>query len=130
MDNLDNPAPIQTSPVDLRAEFNSLRQLAVSLLILVFVLSGTLNLYLLRQYRSLTKELAEKGPQLERLALEYQKGVPFMTNVVARLTEYGRTHPDYVPVLTKYGFKPGGATKPAPAAPSSLAPASPTSPKK
>jgi hypothetical protein len=130
MDNLDNPAPIQTSPFDLRAEFNSLRQLVVSLLILVFVLSGTLNLYLLRQYRSLTKDLAEKGPQLERLALEYQKGVPFMTNVVAKLTEYGRTHPDYVPVLAKYGFKIAGATNPAPATPSSLAPASPTSPKK
>jgi hypothetical protein len=130
MDNFDNQAPIQPSPADLRTEFDSLRQLVVSLLTLVFVLSGTLNLYLLRQYRSLSKELTEKAPQLERLALEYQRSVPFMTNVVAKLTEYGRTHPDYVPYLAKYGFKPAGATSPAPAGPSSLTPASPTSPKK
>ena len=130
MDTLDNQAPIQPSTSDVRAEFDSLRHLVMSLLVLVFVLSGTLNLYLLRQYRSLTKELAERGPQMERLALEYQKGVPFMNNVVSRLTDYGRTHPDYVPVLAKYGFKPAGATNSAPANPSALAPASPTTPKK
>jgi hypothetical protein len=130
MDNFDNPAPLQQSPADVRAELDSLRHIVVSLLTLVFVLSGTMNLYLLRQYRSLTKELAEKGPQMERLALDYQRGVPFMTNVVAKLTEYGRTHPDYVPYLAKYGFKPAGAASPAPASPSSLTPASPASQKK
>ena len=130
MDNFDNPVPVQPSSVDLRAEVDSLRHLVVSLLTLVFVLSGALNLYLLRQYRSLSRELTEKGPQVERLALEYQKGVPFMTNVVAKLTEYGRTHPDFTPVLVKYGFKPTGPTSPAPVSPSSLTPAAPPSPKK
>jgi hypothetical protein len=130
MDNLDIKTPMQPSTDDLRGEFDSLRHLVVSILILVFVLSGTLNLYLLRQYRSLSKELAEQGPRMEKITLDYQKGVPFMNNTVGKLADYARTHPDYVPVLSRYGFKPAAAASPAPASPASPAPPGQTSPKK
>ena len=57
----------------------------------------------------LTKELAEIRPQPQKWSPITSEAFPFMTDFVAKLTEYGRTHPDYVPYLAKYGFKPAGA---------------------
>ena len=117
MDNLDNAKPSQTGADDLQAQFDALRHLVVSILILVIVMSGTLNIYLLRQWRSVSKDLAGVRPQAAQMIADYQKVTgPLMTDFVKKLTEYGRTHPDFAPVLAKYNIKPAGATGAAPTA--------------
>jgi len=111
MDNLDNKTPIQPSVNSAQAEFEALRHLAVSILILVVVLSGTFNIYLLRQWRTTTRELAGMRPQVQQMAAVYQKDeAPWMQAIVQKLTEYGRAHPDFASVLAKYGIKPAAAT--------------------
>ena len=116
MDNLDNKMPLQTNTNDLQAQCDALRHLIVSILILVIVVSGTLNIYLLRQWRSAKKDLDGIRPQAAQMIADYQRvSAPLMTDFVKKITEYGRTHPDFAPVLAKYGFKPGGATGTAPA---------------
>ena len=45
-----------------RRSIDALRHLVVSILILVVVISGTLNIYLLRQWRSTSKDLAGDSP--------------------------------------------------------------------
>jgi hypothetical protein len=116
MDNLDNKTPIQANPNDLQAQYDELRHLVVSILILVIVISGTLNIYLLRQWRTASKDLAGIRPQAAQMIAEYQRvSAPLMTDFVKKITEYGRTHPAFAPVLAKYGLKPAGATGTAPA---------------
>jgi hypothetical protein len=126
MDNLDNKAPLQPIANDLQAQYDALRHLVVSVLILVIVISGTFNIYLLRQWRSTSKDLAGIRPQAAQMIADYQKvSGPMMTDFVKKITEYGRTHPDFAPILAKYNIKPAGATTALPAA---SAPASPLAP--
>jgi hypothetical protein len=115
MDNLDNRTPIQPLANDLQDQFDALRHLVVSILILVIVISGTFNIYLLRQWRTASKDLAAIRPQAAQMIAEYQRvSAPLMTDFVKKITEYGRTHPDFMPVLAKYGLKPAGPTGAAP----------------
>jgi hypothetical protein len=121
MDNLDNKTPIQTGANDVQAQCDALQHLVVSILILVVVISGTLNVYFLRQWRTVSRDLAGIRPQAMQMIAEYQKvSAPLMTDFVKKVTEYGRTHPDFAPVLAKYNLKP--------AAPASATPTPPTSP--
>lgn len=107
MDNLDNKTPVQSNQSDLQGQFDALRHLVVSILILVVVISGTLNIYLLRQWRSTNKDLAGIRPQAAQMFTEFQKvSGPQMQDFVNKVTDYGRTHPEFVPVLAKYGLKP------------------------
>lgn len=113
MDNLENKTVIQPDATDLQTELESLRHLVVSVLILMIVVSGTLSIYLLRQWRTTTKELTNMRPQVERMVNIYQKDeFPWMQDILKKFTEYGRTHPDYMPILAKYNIKPNapGAT--------------------
>jgi hypothetical protein len=117
MDNLDNQTPSQHNANDLQAQCDALRHLIVSILILVIVISGTLNIYLLRQWRTASKDLAVIRPQATQMIAEYQRvSAPLMTDFVKKITEYGRTHPDFAPILAKYGLKPASLTGAAPAA--------------
>ena len=117
MDNLDNKTPLQPGANDLQAQFDALHHLVMSLLILVIVISGTLNIYLLRQWRSVSKDLAGVRPQAAQMVADYQKVAgPLMADFVKKLTEYGRTHPDFAPVLAKYNIRATSATNVSPAA--------------
>jgi hypothetical protein len=123
MDNLDNKTPVQPDLSDLQAQYDALRHLIVSLMILVVVISGTLNIYLLRQWRSTSKDLTAIRPQATQMIAEFQKvSGPLMQDFVKKIADYGRTHPDFVPVLAKYGLKPSSPTNPPPATPATTAP--------
>ena len=125
MDNLEPKTPIQPVVNDLQAQYDALRHLVVSLMILVVVMSGTLNIYLLRQWRTTKRDLTGIRPQATQMIAEYQKvSGPMMNDFIKKISEYGRTHPDFAPVLAKYGIKPAAATSAVPAAPTSL-PAAP-----
>lgn len=122
MDNLDIKTPIQPDADDLRLQFDALRHLVVSILILVVVMSGTFNIYLLRQWRTTTRELAEVRPQVAQMIAAYQNQEgPWFQEILKRFNEYGRTHPDFAVVLAKHGIKPPVAVSAAP-------PATPISP--
>ena len=45
------------------------------------------------------------------------------SDFVKKVAEYGRTHPDYMPILAKYGLKPGAATGAPPVAATAPPPA-------
>ena len=124
MDNLDSKSPIQPETSDLQAEFDALRHLVVSTLILLIVVSGTFTIYLLRQWRTTTKELAMIRPQVAQMVGVYQKDeAPWMQDILKKFSDYGRTHPDYMPILAKYNIKPGATTVAAPATATSPTPA-------
>ena len=126
MDNLENNLPTQTEAEPLPTQFDSLRQLVVSMLVLLIVISGTLNVFLLRQAKTSRQELEAFRPQVNAIVAQYQKNIgPAMDEFVRKLVGYGKTHPDFDPILSRYLPKPSvpGPTPipaPAPAAPASV----------
>ncbi|MGA2864532.1 MAG: hypothetical protein ABSF95_08585 [Verrucomicrobiota bacterium] len=114
MDNLENSAPAQRELDELQAQYDSLRALMVLLLALLILVSGTLSGFLLWQARSLRRALDNRRPQVGVMVTQYQQyqkaNGPAIDEFIRKLTEYGNSHPDFVPVLTKYGLKPAAPT--------------------
>ena len=116
---------------DLRSQYESLRHLVVSILILVVVVSGTLSIFLFREFRNAGRELDNIKPSAQEFAMNYQKGDgPSVENFLLRIVDYGRTHPDFAPILKKYRINPGpgagtpiNVPAPASSAPKGSAPA-------
>jgi hypothetical protein len=106
---MDTSEPKPTSPSELnelREQCASLRQLLGSLLILVLVISGTLNIYLWRQFRLTSLELKVLRPQVGQLVADYQRVTePAIKEFLKKLNDYERTHPDFTPIMLKYNLK-------------------------
>jgi hypothetical protein len=125
MDTNELPqTPVPTSqPVseDLQAQVTSLRSLVNTLLILVIVVSGTLNIYFWRQYRTSKGDLNAINQQAPTIINDYNtKQGPMMDEFIKKIAEYGRTHPDFAPIMTKYGlnqYKAGTGAPPVSASP-------------
>lgn len=129
MDNIENQSPAPSDINRLDAELAALRHLVNSVLILLIIVSGTLGIFLFRQYRTTHAQAQMMGPRVQRLAETFQRNeAPQLQAFVNRLVDYGRTHPDFAPILAKYGIT--GATGAIPAAPSApgVRPAAPARP--
>jgi hypothetical protein len=102
-------------------------QLQATLIILI-MLSGALNLYLYRQFSTLRKEVAAIEPQVAQLNDGYQRAtVPLKNKFLSLLTDYTKTHPDFQPIMDKYGIQAAPtAAVPAAARPASNAATAPT----
>jgi hypothetical protein len=141
LDNLENTAPAQPGLTELRGQFNALRHLVVSVMVLLAVVSGTFNLYLWKRWRDASRELEAMRLQAPRFAQEVARlqktELPAMQDFVKKITDYGRTHPDFAPVLAKYNMKatpstsaPSTSTLSTIAAPQPAPPTKTSSPKK
>jgi len=84
------------------AEIAALKNQMFTLLVALIVVSGTLTVYLYRQAVLAGKDLAS-GHQIEAGIRNNEAN--FQT-FVTRLVAYGEKHPDFVPVLKKYGIAP------------------------
>jgi hypothetical protein len=124
MDQIETETSEQTEPSDVQTQLDSLRHFVLSVLILVIVISGTLNIYLLYQYKSAGKELQTFGQQFVTFRNSYYKGDgPAIERFVRECMEFGKTHPDFGPVLDKYGLRPPpGMAVPMPAPAAASAP--------
>lgn len=109
---MESPVTLES----LRQALLALRTLFHSLLIIMLVLSGSLNIFLLRQVSLVRREVDAQ----QKFVDDYEKnGLPTMNSFVARLREFARANPDFVPILSKYGISPQA---PPPASPSSARP--------
>ena len=103
-----------------------------SALVLLLVVSGALNLYLLRQWRFTKTDLASIRPQAAQLVGEYNKTVGGMQDFLKKLADYSRTHPDFAPIAAKYRLTevlgksaaPPVSSAPLPGAPGAVPPQS------
>ncbi|MBE0543651.1 MAG: hypothetical protein IH623_20085 [Verrucomicrobia bacterium] len=89
------------------------------LLLAMVVLSGTLTVYLYQQQRYAVQDRdVTKQAVTQLLQAFQQQQKPLMENFLGKLQDYGKTHPNFVPLLTKYGYTGQTAvvTAPAPAA--------------
>src|SRR5438876_5832528 len=98
MDETEIKAAPVTEATQLREQYESLRHLVVSVLLLLVIVSGTLWVYLLRQVKDTRVQLEGFRPQATNMIAQYEKNIgPAMDNFVKQISEYGRTNSDFTP---------------------------------
>jgi hypothetical protein len=91
---------------DSATEIAALRRQVFTLLIALIVISGTLTVYLYRQASLAGKDINAIKPQAQQIIGVFNQNQTLMVNFVNQLVAYGEKHPDFVPVLKKYGIAP------------------------
>jgi len=125
MNESETNSPAQTELMD---QIVALRHQVFTLLLALVVVSGTLTVYLYRQASVTGKDVAAIKPQATKIIQAFSQSRVGMENFVKQLTVYGSTHPDFQPILRKYGIAPQpAAAHAAPEAPAT--PAAPVAPK-
>lgn len=102
---------------ELMDQVVALRHQVFTLLLALVVVSGTLTVYLYRQASVAKKDLMAVKPQATELLKAFNRDHPAMDAFVKQLTAYGVTHPDFQPILKKYGIVPQAQPAPTPVAP-------------
>jgi hypothetical protein len=112
--SVPSPAPSEPS---LSAQLQAMRSQFTALLFLLLVLSGSVNVFILRQLIMLGRQSKE----LSLVINDYEKNKrPIIENFAERLRDYSKTHRDFLPIMSKYYLPPEPAAsnpptiKPAP----------------
>ncbi|MEJ5237237.1 hypothetical protein [Limisphaera sp. VF-2] len=117
-----------TAPQGLAEAVATLQVQLQATLILLIMITGALNIYLLRQYVALRKDVAVLEPQVGQMMAVYDKvTIPLARTFLGQLTEFARQHPDFQPILNRYQVQviPGTGAPPA-SAPAATGSAPPT----
>jgi hypothetical protein len=101
-----------TSPTELTDQIAALRRQMITLLLALIVVSGTLTVYLWYQSRIAWQEAGVMRPQVLRMMSVFNQS----SLVVEKLVIYGQAHPDFQPILKKYGIPPANSVAVNPAA--------------
>ena len=102
---------------DSNSEIAALRTQVFTLLVALIIVSGTVTVYLYRQASILRKDIDTIKPQAQQVITAFEQNKTLMVNFINQLALYGQAHPDFRPVLMKYGINvqsPGAATPTAP----------------
>ena len=107
MNESETNLPVQ---IELMDQIVALRHQVFTLLLALVVVSGTLTVVLYRQAKLTGRDIEIIKPQATQIIAAFKRDQPAMENFVKQLTAYGVTHPDFQPILKKYGIV---ATQPA-----------------
>ena len=103
---MNEPEMNSPAPADLSEQVAALQRQVFTLLLALIVVSGTLTVFLYRQASLTGKDIATIKPQAHQLMQVYKQNLPNMETFVNQLVAYGQTHPDFRPILQKYGINP------------------------
>ncbi len=101
---MNEPQTNPPAPDDLASEVASLRRQISILLLALIVISGTVTTYLFYQSHTIGGDLSALEPQARQIIQNYDKNVPAIQKFVQDLVVYGQSHPDFQPILKKYGI--------------------------
>ena len=104
---------------DSNPEISALRTQVFTLLIALIVVSGTLTVFLYRQASIARKDIESVKPQAEQVIALFNQNQALMNNFFNAVVAYGKTHPEFQPILLKNGINVAQLPSPvgAPAAP-------------
>jgi len=103
-----NDPEVSPSHAEISEQLAALQRQVFVLLLMLVVVSGTLVAFLYYQSRQLGKNI----DGYDQIAQAYKKNYPLVQSFVNGIAVYGATHPDFQPILKKYGI-----SNAAPAAP-------------
>jgi hypothetical protein len=115
MNDTETPSSAQHS--DLESQVALLQKQVFLLLLALIVVSATVVFYLWYQSRILTSDYAQYQKQATDVITAYNNNKMTIDGIRQQLTTYGQTHPEFQPIVRKYGLIPGGVPPAAPAAP-------------
>ena len=120
---ISTPAAAPTpEPENATSEIACLQKQVGYLTVALLIVSMTVCVYMWRQARVTRMDLANFKTAAVQVLGNYQKDKPQWDAFVAKVAEYGKTHPDFAPIINKYKIAV------APAAPQSAPSAAPTLP--
>jgi hypothetical protein len=90
---------------DSESEIAALRNQVYVLLVALIVVSGTLTGFLYRQASMTRKDIEAIRPQAEQMINAVNQNKQAIGGFVEALVAYGQKHPDFAPVLAKYGIQ-------------------------
>jgi hypothetical protein len=93
-------ATIETEELD--RDIASLRGVVFWVVVGLLFITVALNLFLWRQVQNVRSELIAERRQIE----EYSKADPAVRDLMLRLRAFAATHPDFQPIMAKYGPAP------------------------
>jgi hypothetical protein len=96
---------------DINSQIAALQRQVFVLLVALVVVSGTLTIFLYRQASLAGKDITAIKPQAQQVVGLFNQNQQLMAKFAEQLVEYGKTHPDFRPVLVKYNLvaQPGAA---------------------
>jgi hypothetical protein len=109
MNEPENRTPESSEIAELQGRCNTLNRQMGVLLVALFVVSGTLTVFLGVQSRRVGKNLQSIQPQAQMVIAASQKEAPVISSFMAKLVDYGRTHPDFAPIMVKYHLNTNAA---------------------
>jgi hypothetical protein len=92
--------------IDSDSEISALKNQLFAQLIALIVISGTLTVFLYRQASVAGKDLQAIKPQATQTINNYNQNQNLVVSFVNQVVVYGQTHPEFKPVLAKYGIVP------------------------
>jgi hypothetical protein len=102
----DDSAPSTTDVAELRRTCQSLWRVIHALLFILLILTGSVCLFFVSQVRVVRQQVRD----LSHFVTTYQQASwPVMIEFRTKLFEFAKTHPDFMPIFTKY-FTPTNAT--------------------
>lgn len=126
-------AELRATCAELESQIFTLRivlLLAVAVTGLFFWREGNLNGAVVAQMQPQVTQISQYLGQLEKQGSSFEKQMQALQAIAMRLSDFGKTHPDYQPILAKYGIQVAAAPTPAPTAAKPAAAAPAAAPKK
>ncbi|MEO8425567.1 MAG: hypothetical protein ABI651_00500 [Verrucomicrobiota bacterium] len=111
-----DPSSSRTDSVEsFQQACHSLRTLIDTVLVILLVLTWSVNIFLLKQLSLVRNEVEER----QRFIVDYEKNtVPLMGEFLTRLQRFTKTNPDFTNILHKY-WMPTNAAAGVPVSPQS-----------
>ena len=104
------------SQTELADQVAALRRQTFTLLLALIIVSATLTGFLYLQARHTRRDIETIKPQATQLIQAFTQNSGNIQNFVKALAAFGATHPDFQPILKKYGIAPMAAPAAAPVA--------------
>jgi hypothetical protein len=92
-----------SATAELTDQIAALRSQVTSMLLALIVVSGTLAFYLWYQSHITGTAIEMLKPEAVRVTNVYNQNRPGMEKLIRQLVVYGQSHPDFQPILKKYG---------------------------
>lgn len=112
---MNDPMP-STTGSDLEQQVAALQRQVFLLLVALNVLAATMVFFFYYESHIASKEYDAGREHAMQIIGEYQKNALSIQKFDQQLAAFGTTHPDFQPILRKYGWtpKPAAPTAPAP----------------
>ena len=119
-------AELRATCAELESQIFTLRivlLLAVAVTGLFFWREGNLNGAVVAQMQPQVTQISQYLGQLEKQGSSFEKQMQALQAIAMRLSDFGKTHPDYQPILAKYGIQVAAAPATTAAKPAAAFPA-------